>query len=252
MTRNLTHLMVYKTESFGMSDVGFIRKNNEDVFATISEKQFFILADGMGGHNAGEVAASEAVAKVCQSVREIPLTSIEQTSQLLREAVEVANERIWKMAQRDSKLFGMGTTLSCFLIQEEHLVYAHVGDSRLYRFRKGVLEQLSLDHSLRSSLIAQQVLDEKSSVNFPYKNVITKALGSGLYVLPDIGILSILNNDLYFLCSDGLTDLVSDEEIRDIISQELLVQQIVQILIHTALEKGGSDNITVLMVRVNE
>ena len=143
----------------------------------------------------------------------------------------------------------MGTTISCFLIHEGQLIYAHVGDSRLYRLRNG-LQQLSRDHSLRDVLeeedIDPELLDQPG-----FKNVITRALGTQPHVIPDIGIIPIQNNDIYLLCSDGLTDLVPDPQIAAILSTGKSLQQMCDSLISAALEKGGNDNITVLLVKTS-
>jgi protein phosphatase len=202
----------------------------------------------MGGHNAGEIAALEAVNTVCQLVREADLSlSSEKIAQFLRLSVAQANERVWKLSLQDQTCTGMGTTLCCFMIHDESLIYAHIGDSRLYRYR-GQLEQLTKDHSLYSTLIDQGEIEDAE--NLPNKHVITRALGTTSHVLPDIGILSTLPNDLYFLCSDGLTDMVSDDEIASILSLAPSIEDAVYALVNTALEKGGNDNITVLMVKL--
>lgn len=229
-------------ESFGMSDIGLTRQNNEDLFSSVPEKKFFILADGMGGHNAGEVAASLAIQSLCEQVKEVDSTlTAEEMGQFLRQAVAQANKTIWTHAQEDPRYQGMGTTLCCFIIHDESLIYAHIGDSRLYRFRDQ-LEQLTKDHSLRTG---------EPTKDLTYKHVITRALGTTSHVMPDIGILSILPNDIYFLCSDGLTDQVPDPMLQAILKVAPRIELAVQVMIQTALEKGGNDNITILMIKIN-
>ncbi len=240
--------MNYKIESCGLSNIGLVRQNNEDLFDFVLEQRFFALADGMGGHNAGEIAAAEAVNTICDQVKSANLSlSSEQIGQFLRTAVSEANNKVWKLSLQDHTYSGMGTTLCCFMIHDESLIYAHIGDSRLYRYR-GELKQLTHDHSLYSMLITQGEVEEAE--NLPNKHVITRALGTTSHVMPDIGILSTLPNDIYFLCSDGLTDMVPDEEIASILSLAPTIEDAVEALVNTALEKGGNDNITILMVKL--
>jgi protein phosphatase len=240
--------MEYNIESFGMSDLGLVRQNNEDVFNAVPEKNFFALADGMGGHNAGEIAASLAVQFLCERVSQADLSnSAEEMGQFLRQIVAEANAHIWGLSVQNPHYTGMGTTLCCFIIHDESLIYAHVGDSRLYRFR-GHLELLTRDHSLRASIQAQGGQEEGKEL--PCKHVITRALGTTSNVMPDIGILSILPNDIYFLCSDGLSDMVPEATIEAILKVAPKIDLAVPVMIQTALEKGGNDNITVLMVKI--
>ena len=137
---------------FGISDIGLVRSNNEDVWSAVADKQFFILADGMGGHNAGEVASSFAVESMCKSIDALPdLADVEKVSQFLREAIAKANSKVFNASRKYPDYAGMGTTLSCFIVIDKFLVYGHIGDSRLYRYRNQ-LEQLTEDHSLRQPL----------------------------------------------------------------------------------------------------
>jgi protein phosphatase len=243
--------MTYKIESWGMSDVGHVRTNNEDVFERISDQHFFILADGMGGHKAGEVAASEAVKSVCRSIRYAPSFSSDgEIGDYLVKAIDKANQRVWSLSREDSAFSGMGTTLSCFLIHSDQLVYAHVGDSRLYRYR-GHLEQLSNDHSLRAILLQEGDIDRDLLDQPGFKNVITRALGIQPHIKPDVGVTLVQPDDIYLLCSDGLTDMVSDEDINQLIGSGHPLEKICESLVCAALEKGGNDNITVLMVKVS-
>ncbi len=251
---------MYQLESFGLSHIGLARPNNEDVFETIPEKQFFILADGMGGHKAGEIAASEAVRYVCDAVRGVDLSLVKQESisHFLRKTLESASSHVWQLSRKSPDYAGMGTTLSCFLIREGRLFYAHVGDSRLYRFRPSnvgqeishVLHQLTLDHSLKACSLADELVGACEIAPTAFRNVITRALGTSPHVIADVGVISLLPGDIYFLCSDGLTDVVSDHKMSEILSAGPQVPHAVDALIHTALEKGGNDNITVLMARL--
>jgi protein phosphatase len=231
-----------KPSFFGITDIGLSRANNEDAFAVIEEKKFFVLADGMGGHLAGEVAAATALDSVCTSIHAAPDMSIEKTCIFLRGALARANAHVLQKALSHPNYTGMGTTLSCFVLTEQHLVYAHIGDSRLYRYRHRLL-QLTEDHSLRK---------RSRSASSIYRNhhIITRALGTPAIPQPDIGIIPLHSNDLYLLCSDGLSDYVPEEQIAHLLSSPLPIQERGNALIKAALEKGGRDNITLLLVHV--
>jgi protein phosphatase len=232
----------YSVESFGISDLGLVRGNNEDVFHEIPLHRFFVLADGMGGHNAGEIAAKEVVhhlsTSVCQFFSSPETYYSEDIPSQLHQAIINANIWVHALSEQKKELSGMGTTLCCLLLYHESLIYAHVGDSRIYRFR-GSLEQLTEDHSL---------LNTSPSAS---KNIITRAIGTNPNVEPDISLSKVEPNDIYFLCSDGLTDFVSDEELTDILTQNhSCIKTASQRMIETAKNKGGSDNITVLMIKI--
>jgi serine/threonine protein phosphatase PrpC len=234
-----------KLEYFGISDVGLVRTNNEDVWSVIPGKQFFILADGMGGHKAGEVAASFAVESMCASIEALPNSAnVEDVCQFLRRAIDKANSRVFEESHRHVDFAGMGTTLSCFIVLGKCLVYGHVGDSRLYRFRKKLV-QLTEDHSLR-----QTVGNREDPANLFLRNVITRAIGTQLLVYPDVGVIPFQSKDLYMLCSDGLTDYVDNAKISSVLSSSIPLEEMGKNLVSLALEKGGNDNITLLLVRI--
>jgi serine/threonine protein phosphatase PrpC len=228
--------MPYQIESFGISDLGLVRENNEDVFHEIPVHRFFVLADGMGGHNAGEVAAKEAVYHLSTSVCQIFSEEKQPTElpRLLHQAIINANGWVHKLSEQKKELSGMGTTLCCLLLKENSLIYANVGDSRIYRFRENLLK-ITEDHSH----------PEKTS-----KNVITRAIGTSPYVEPDINTGTALPGDIYFLCSDGLTDYVPEEEISTILNKYSCIKLATKQMIEAAKARGSSDNITVLMIKV--
>ncbi len=243
-------------DSFGASDIGLVRVNNEDVWAYLSSKNFFILADGMGGHQAGEIAANETVLKLCTWIQElfdskrIP-QQVEEFIPLLQQAIVDTNEWVYTLSERDKEMAGMGTTLCLAFLFKKTLLYAHVGDSRIYRVRKGRIQRLTVDHSLRDELIANGTLEEKTAFSFPFKNIITRAIGTHPVVLPEIQTTEIAPKDLYFLCSDGLTDCLNDKEILSIVQEDPDVKTVTKKLIEQAKKKGGPDNITVVMFRIN-
>lgn len=242
-----------KIKSYGASDIGLSRLNNEDVWAQMLGERFFILADGMGGHKAGEVAANETVIYLCSLIKKVydENRSVDEWMEIIEEGIRKANHHILKLAAADKEKEGMGTTLCLTLIAKETLIYAHVGDSRIYRIRKGRITQLTRDHSLKDDLIAKGELDESLALSFPYKNVITRAIGTDKNVIPEIDTTDIQPDDLYFLCSDGLTDALSDAQIHDIIEDSPTLQAATDCLILETKKAGGSDNITIIIFQVN-
>ena len=179
-------MQIINLESFGISHIGLQRSNNEDVWAELFDKRFYALADGMGGHQAGEVAAKETISLLCQIMQRLPEATQEESSLYLKEAICETNRRLYEMAEAASHLQGMGTTLCCFLIHENSFIHAHVGDSRIYRLR-GTLTALTSDHTIK-----------KEVHGIPYKNVITRAIGTAPIVEPEIGISPLQDGDIYF------------------------------------------------------
>lgn len=239
-------------ESYGLSDVGLVRENNEDVWAELLNEYCFILADGMGGHQAGEVAAKETVDILSDHIRKIikaKKTSIEELSNWLKKAIIDTNRRIYQLSLEKKELHGMGTTLCLALIHHPYLIYAHVGDSRIYRIRDQKIERLTKDHSLKDELISKGQLLEEDAPFFPYRNVITRAIGTQPQTDPEIQTTLMDPKDIYFLCSDGLTDNLSDREMLKIIISSSSLKQATERLIQNAKDKGGADNITIVMFR---
>lgn len=248
--------MPYTILSSGLSDMGLVRDNNEDVWAEISELNFYVLADGMGGHQAGEVASREAVSHLLRLVRKGFKTARKKTAQdlqkLLNASLIQVNNVVFKLSRSTPELKGMGTTLCALLFHEEEAILAHVGDSRIYRLRENVLEQITKDHSLFRELVDLGQLSEQVSSDFAYKNIITKAIGTEANIEPSVQIMEIRHNDVFLLCSDGLSDMLIAKEIEDILNVNGTLDNHVESLINAAKSHGGHDNITVVIVRVNE
>lgn len=243
-----------KIESFGLSDIGLSRLNNEDVWAQMPREQFFVLADGMGGHQAGEVAANETVVFLCNQIKKIysSALSTDMWMTLLKDKIENANSWIYELASKDDELQGMGTTLCACLFLEREMIYAHVGDSRIYRVRKGKIAPLTEDHSLRAEMIAQGKLEPHESLHFPRKNIITRAIGTQRTVNPEIDVIDVQKGDLFLLCSDGLTDKLTDEQMVSIIQSASSLEEAGKELIQAAKRAGSEDNITLLLAYVVE
>lgn len=249
-------VLPYKVLTVGLSDIGLVRQNNEDVWAEQPSIGFLVLADGMGGHKAGEVAAREAVEALCRALKKKILPSKTYTlvefQDLLKRAIVYANGIVYKMGHAQYDLRGMGTTLCCLLFHQEGLVFAHVGDSRIYRWRGGVLEQLTKDHSLLRDLVDQGQLNDNEATDFLYKNIITKAVGTEPKVAPSMQTTTVSLEDVYLMCSDGLSDLLSSQEIANVLQYAPSLEQAAQTLIDQANAAGGRDNITVVIAKVQE
>lgn len=194
-----------------------------------------------GGHQAGEIAAKLAVEKVCSVfIPSLETASKEELLIKLSAAVQEANEYVYQMATSHSEWTGMGTTLSCILLYEQTMVYAHVGDSRIYRVRGNVIEQLTEDHSMRK--------DPSSR----YKNKLTRAIGTCLFVDPQMGSAEVLPGDTYLICSDGLTDHVPDPMIAELIQNHPSPADLCPVLVEAAKADGGFDNITLIAIKIFE
>ena len=232
--------------SFGLSDIGMSRPNNEDVWIAMPELGFLALADGMGGHKAGEIAAREAIDHLCHTVKKIKSRDSLEWMIELRHAIEKANQWVYRLGKKADSLNGMGTTLCCLIWAEEKVIYAHVGDSRIYRYRGQKLELLTQDHSLFAKWLQ---IGKESETPFPYKNVITRAVGTAPRANPEIAMTLHKPGDLFFLCTDGLSDVLSLEDIETIIHTSPDLESASKNLIQSAKTKGSSDNITILMVQ---
>ena len=252
----------YKFEVVNVSDVGLRRPHNEDSTATNEELGILVLADGMGGYKAGELASAIAVThiydEIISGLRNSAAVGIDKNSGLdrhsvlIRDAINSANSSIYKTAQEDKQCHGMGTTIVTALAYQDRISVAHVGDSRLYRLRGDDFRQITKDHSLVQELVDRGLFTpEEAEKNAP-KNLVTRALGLDAKVEIDVIEDQLAVADIYLLCSDGLTDMVNDEEIHLTLSKysanlALAATKLVEI----ANEHGGKDNISVILARVS-
>ncbi len=232
--------------------------NNEDSFLADEALGLYAVADGMGGHAGGETASSMAVACLQETVR--ALTGRAETGtppqennavRALETAFITANRAVFEAGSRDPALRGMGTTLTALFREEGMMHIAHLGDSRAYLFRNGVLAQLTRDHSLVGEQMRAGLLTPEAARSSPYRHVITRAVGIVPEERPDLGTVEIRSGDIFLLASDGLTEMVTDEEIRRIVADTTLALMANR-LIERANEQGGIDNITVVTVRAEE
>ena len=250
-------------QAFGLSDVGKKRKHNEDSLLVAEEDGLFIVADGMGGHAAGEVASKitvETIGEFIASTRQKEEATwpfkynhaLHFNSNRLAVAIEKANERVMAAVAAQPWLKGMGTTVVAGLMNEKILALAHVGDSRAYLYRGGQLSRLTDDHSWVHEQVAAGILTEDEAKSHPLKNVVTRALGGGPSVAPDLQELAFQPGDLFLFCSDGLTTMLADEEIAEAVAAQPDPEKLTRTLIEEANERGGVDNITVVLVHVPE
>ncbi len=248
-------------EYAGLTHVGMKRNHNEDNFLLVPEANLFIVADGMGGHSSGEIASKIAVDEVAEFFRMTerdeeatwPYKMNRQRNydeNRLATAVMLANQRIFQAALDDAKYKGMGTTIVTTFFRNGSTYVGHVGDSRVYRFRAGVLEQITEDHSLLNDYIKAKKLTPEEIENFPHKNVIVRALGMKDTVQVDVAKQAPEDGDVFLLCSDGLSGMVPDPQMTEILKGagddlDLATQR----LIEAANAAGGADNITVVLAR---
>jgi PPM family protein phosphatase len=235
----------------GVTDVGRRREHNEDSLLVDQELGLFVVADGMGGHAGGGTASSIAVSTIQKSVRaasQAPEAS--PFSTVLRLAVEDACRAIYRAAQEDPSLAGMGTTVTAALVVGHNAYVAHVGDSRCYLVRSGRIFQLSEDHSLVNEQLKAGAITEEEARSSRFRNIITRSVGFEEEVLVDVVELDVERGDVVVLCCDGLSNLVADPEILEIASGAPLGEA-PERLVALANERGGDDNITVIVVRVD-
>jgi len=258
--------MAFKTRCYGMSDVGRARQQNEDNYIFVPNQGLYIVADGMGGHASGKLASALAVRHITDFVCvqskspdfELPHQkeddATDDDAHLLTCAIRHANERIYIEACKDPSHEGMGTTVVAVRdLGDERLVLAHAGDSRIYRFRNATLSQVTDDHSLLNHLLKTGKLKQEEADSFPNKNVILRALGLKDDVTVETSVVSKRGGDVFLLCSDGLTDLVEDWVIAEVFDDGTDdLKKVCTTLIDLANKAGGKDNITVMILVIEE
>lgn len=249
--------------SYGQSDVGRVRKHNEDAFIVDESLGLYVVADGLGGHAAGEVASEEAVYNIRGWVRrerprvESLITDpydVDQQNfaeQIIRGAIQAATYLIHSMAEFDETKAGMGTTTSVLMILGSVAIIGQVGDSRIYLARDGQIAQITDDHTLVAAQIREGMLTPEEARYAPHRNVITRAVGSHEYVEVDTRVVETIPGDRFLLCSDGLHGYLEEpDEMLPLLS--LPIEQVTQRLIDIANARGGKDNITAIVVEVHE
>ena len=234
----------------GMSSVGKVRGNNEDFFHVPRDEHdvpLFVVADGMGGMNAGEIASALAVADVVTCVRR-QNRRVTDKPLLLRKAVTQANTTVFKTARSDIHYVNMGTTLVCALLDGDRIHIANVGDSRCYLLSGPSFEQVSVDHSYVQEMLSQGLITPEEAKHHPNRNLITRAVGSERFVTADVFTRPFLPGDRLLLASDGLTGMIEPELLRQVLAEENDCEQAVRRLITLANDAGGRDNITAVVI----
>ncbi len=237
---------------FAKSDIGKARNMNQDNYYIPQEDdkiQLFVLADGMGGYNGGEIASSLAVQSVIIYVKE-HFSSIQLNKEsilaFIKQTIEYANQVVYNKSRTFPELSEMGTTLEVCIIYNNKVFIGHVGDSRVYRIRKQFIRKLTIDHSYVEKLVRDGTITRQESYTHPKKNMLTKALGCDESIQPDVMVKGFLKDDILLMCSDGLTNLVSENEIYGMVVTN--TKTAVDNLIQRANDNGGLDNITVIII----
>lgn len=243
------------------TDIGRIREKNQDSGAVYPEHGLFVVADGMGGHQGGETASAMAVEKIFDHVNKVQKKDGWDPADTIRGAIEQANHAIHERAQKDDSLRGMGTTVTSLLFKEGQLFIGHVGDSRCYFFHKepesgrAKMWQLTRDHSLVEEKFRAGLITREQVKTDTMKNVITRSVGFEPQVQVEVYEMDVQPGDAFLICSDGLSGMLDDPEIRDLVEKDLIaaddIERTVQDLVSTANRNGGDDNITALLVQVN-
>ena len=250
-----------KLHCVGQTDTGRVREHNEDMIAVDGELGLAVLADGMGGYNAGEVASGIAVKTVVNLVREAlqlqdlsvpdPGTGLSRATIILRDAIQRANKIIYQTARTQTQCQGMGTTVVAALFYDNKVTVAHVGDSRLYRVRGPEIEQVTLDHSLLQELVDRGFYSPEEAQRASNKNYVTRALGVETQVDVEMQEYPVQKGDVYLLCSDGLSDMIGDDDM--VVTVNTFGNNLFSVgqhLVQLANDNGGKDNISVVLAQV--
>lgn len=253
--------------SAGKSDIGLVRKVNEDSMLCLNlndefqldrKVSMFIVADGMGGHNAGEVASSMAVQEILSYVKEkitsrqINWNDEESIFDVVRNSILSANDKIYKKAILNSECLGMGTTLSMALVLDNTIYIGHIGDSRVYLVDANGVVKLTEDHSLVAELVKNGTIKPEEANNHPQRNIITRALGTEFTTEVDTVRAEVKHEGYIVLCTDGLSNLITEDEIRKCILRAPSIDTACNELIETAKDRGGHDNITVIIIKMDK
>ena len=237
---------------FAKSDIGKAREMNQDAYYASQPSDtvgLYIVADGMGGYNGGEIASTIAVTATKNYI-ESNFAETEHTKEKLQElvknAIEYANMLVYEKSKEIPELVGMGTTIEVALVHNNRVYIGHIGDSRIYRIRKNFIRKLTTDHSYVEKLVKDGTISRDEASHHPKKNMLTKALGCTSFVEPDIAVKGFLKDDILVITSDGLTNMVNDKEIYDIVTDN--IETATDKLIEKANHAGGLDNITVIIV----
>jgi protein phosphatase len=232
------------------TDIGWVRPVNEDSLCVCPDLGLFAVADGMGGRQAGEVASRLAIQELEHFLRSCADSQVD-TGSVLGEGVQKTNKLVYRMSFKNGECRGMGTTLSCVVIRDNQLCLAHVGDSRIYLLQQGKIIQLTEDHSVVQKMQKEGAITKEEAFHHSYRHVLTRALGVEAEVEVDVARLTLHPKDVILLCTDGLSGCLDEEEMRDIVYNAADLEQAVDLLVHSALTRGGTDNVSVILVAVD-
>lgn len=235
----------------GRTDVGIIRSGNEDSFLMVPERGIFVVADGMGGHAAGEVASDMAVRAIARELGSLRGLGENEVAERMRGAIVAANASIFQRTLTEHDKRGMGTTVTALVLFNGRFLIGQVGDSRAYLLRDAKLAQVTKDHSYVQEQVDAGYLTPEQARTHPYSNVITRCVGANADVVPDIYVGAAKQGDVFLLASDGLTGMLEDYELEQIMQSDEMPQAHVDALIDEANRHGGLDNITAILVRID-
>ena len=236
-----------------LTDIGLKRKANQDqigTFSNRSQQTLLLLCDGMGGHNAGDVASEMAIFDVGKAWEKTEKMVPVQAEEWLKIAIESANNRIVEVSKEYIDLEGMGTTIVAIAVLGQKALVAHVGDSRAYQVDDGKLIPITKDHSFVQELLDRHIITAEEAQNHPQKNIVTQSVGVNDAIKIDTHWVSLQEGERLLLCSDGLTDMLTDEEITPLLNQETDLNQAAEALIQAANQAGGKDNISVILAEI--
>jgi len=236
------------------SDIGRQRKMNQDAYYVSENNEEYtlcILADGMGGYTGGEVASNLAAINAANYIKENFIHGKdyekEELQDLIKKAIVYANQVVYEISKREQELEQMGTTMEICLIYNNRAFIGHIGDSRIYRIRQNIMRKITIDHSYVQKLVKEGKITKEEAVNHPKKNMLMKALGCEPEIEPDVTVKGFHEEDIILICSDGLTNMISEEEIYNIIKEDF--ELATDKLIDRANELGGNDNITIILIK---
>lgn len=244
-------LTAFAFETIGISELGHVRKKNEDAFLIQEELGLFLLADGMGGGKAGRVAADLAIESFLFFSKEVfrgEKISTDQAKGLFVDGYQYINEQVFEKGQTDGDCEGMGTTFCALLLLENEAIISHIGDSRIYLYREDHLAQLTEDHTLLNEALYRSTSEDE----LPSKHILSRAIGPYPTVTPSIETCVFKGGDLFLICSDGLTNSLTDSEIKEIVAQDGGCSEMGNHLMQVALNNGGRDNVTFILVQIGD
>ena len=230
--------------SLGISKTGLVRQRNEDRF--YAQGPLLIVADGMGGYTGGEYASTMVVDTIVEVVNE----ATEISTEVLKNAILQANRMVYEKSQSYKELEGMGTTAVVAYVQEDILYWAHVGDSRLYRYGEDGLHRMTKDHSMVQQLVEAGTITEEEVIHHPKRNMLTRAIGVYETVEVDTGVVEVHQNDRILLCSDGLSGYIEESKIEQVLSEENNESRALEDLVHLVYDAGARDNVTIVLGRI--